>query len=582
MVKRIIALLLAVFCFSQAGAQSYIGSGGSVPSKPGMTLPDTIHVAIDRQMNIYGAQLAVSPFGGYPFYFNFDTDAGDVAERSLQWTPSAAANGALTIEAIDPAGKIVESRSVVLDGVSTSSGAGLKKIVFFGDSMLGQNDGVTYIIGEVDSLFSIDYAALGGADAVPVGVNTYGGYYHEAVSGWIWERYLTGYIAAGDTNRFWDHFTTDSRLDFQKYSEGYLGGMDLDYMVVHLGGNEAKTFAELHGRMGASDVDAVIDYAKAFSDTLANATYGYPNCKLILMTMPANGWKSAFNAAYGDEGWLGDYLYNIRAITKAYYTAFSNGAYASNVDVCASGLWVDSIYGYPTASTAYADRISDSLEYGTDFLHPGSTGRLQLADAVYSHLRFEIDEAAGGCTNELADSWQFGTAAWTDMSTYWTDTGSQTDPWGGTDATLFECVDNALAANTRPASLITLPADDIVASVFVYDGGMTSGERTRVRIWNAEIGTSTYADITWGTTPAAVVGTGADDGDIIDRSADLGSGWWQVWVYRDCSGITDRTGVQVNLYPSAVTPIVGDKVICAGVQLEYGVTSPCGTYVETP
>lgn len=575
-------LLASVFL---AGAGTYSGGGGGLKAKPGMALPDTIYVAVDRELNIYAANLCtIAPIaastnvatsglavgGSSPFVFDFDSNAGTIRNRSFRWKPTAAKDSTLTITAYDYSGKRLESASTVLRAISKTSGTGKKKTLFVGDSIF--DDTGPYIVAEVDSLFSVN----GGGDILPIGTQVDNGYRHESYGGKTW-----AYFVTNPSGPFWK----SGRLNFQQYMTDNSFTGDIELVVVNLGANNAFNFATTNGRaMSAADVDtAVIQLAKAFVDTMQNATYGFPNAHIVFNLMPApSAWSSAFGDDYGGSynGVSVNYQKSMREITKALIREFDGGAYDRHVDVCYGGLWLDNVLGYPTTTlTSSAARIADDELVGTNWIHPDLDGKYQMADAIYSHLRYAHTLFA--CTNEMADSYRFTNATyWGSVATWYTATTGQADPWGGTSATLMTATASVVAGAyeiSTASNIGTITANDVVLSVFLKKGNLGTGDRSYLRLYSVAAGATVEAFINWTATPTVGNSGGATAVGLID----IGGGWYQLWLHKDLSSIAD-TGFSVRIDPDGITPVAGDTVYIGGVQLEYGVTSPCGTYIQKP
>ena len=574
----IIVCVLAIASPSLGGVDARVGVGGGsgIATKPNMVLTDTAFVAVGREINLYWTELAKFPVQGPPFFFSVDTGdypsaLGKMRDDRWRWRPGDASGFTATINAHDYAGKRVESKSMVVKGTDVTAGSGVKTTLFVGDSILA--DGV--ITAEVDSLFSTG----GGGNILPIGSESddVGGvaYFHEGRGGKTWEWFTS---ASGGNNPFW----IDGRLDFQSYVADTLGfGTDIDYVVAHLGGNEAWIAGD---RMTGAEIAEIVASATAFADTLFSATYGYPTARLLVAIMPtANARISAWSYAYGSDGRMTSYVENIKAIASALISAFDGGAYSNRVDVCYAGLWVDNVNGYPTAndSTRVVTGTSSVNLYGTDYLHPSTAAKKQMADAIYSHLvRFqELDDEQQLCTNEVVDSADFTNATyWTDISTYFTPTTGQADPWSGTSATLFTATASVTNFVYAAGGGVVVDDANVVFSGFINRGTMGTDENSAFRIVDGTDSAFAQVRVNWLATPT-VTGSGALDTAV--GITDLGGDWYQVWVYMDATG---RTG---NTFAPRFSPMEsggdeGDTVYIAGVQLEFGVTTPCGTYVEKP
>jgi hypothetical protein len=594
MKKMILVAAIAAF-MAVAGVAAadglFTGGAGGAGAKPGMVLPDTIYVATTRQLNIYAEHLstlvppalssntattATAIAGGFPWVYDFQSRIGVLRNRGYRWTPASAdSTSSLAITAYDYSGKAVESVSTIIKPITITSGIGRQKVLFVGDSFFDASG--TTIIAEVDSLFSTQ----GGGNIVPIGTQSTDGYNHESHAGKDWNFFVTN-----PSGPFWD----TGRLNFKSYLTRNSIYGPIEMVVVNLGGNTAFGFATgtKDRAMSAADVDtAVVQLAKAFVDTLQNATYGFPNAHIVFNIMPApSALMSAYGNNYGgaDNGAYVNYQKSMRAIAKAMIREFDGGAYDRHVDICYGGLWMDPVLAYPNdTSNASSVRTASINEIqGTNFLHPYLWGSHQVADAIFSHLKYTY--TLSDCGNNLVDSYRFTNNTYWYKSAapvYWTLAASQADPWGGTSATSFTGTADVIAgaymlSTTSTLNLVT--ADHVVISAFVKNGNLATNDRTNLRLYSTDIGTTTDIGINWTTTPTITAAAGVGASGLIA----LGDGWYQIWMYKDLSQIVNTAQVSIRFDPCSTTPAENNVMYCAGFQLEYGVTTPCGTYVQKP
>lgn len=183
------------------------------------------------------------------------------------------------------------------------------------------------------------------------------------------------------------------------------------------------------------------------------------------------------------------------------------------------------------------------------------------------------------CTNEVDGSYQFSDPAyWVDASTYWTYATGESDPWGGSDATKFTGTASVVNAAIRQSDMAQWNyVGDLVASAYVKNGNLSTSDKTRLRVIN-QTAPANLGDvhITWAATP-----TVAHSGDFIDSGiTDMGGGWFHIWGIMDNTADADDL-MAIRVYP-CTTPSESDFMTVAGVQLEFGVTEPCGYYVQKP
>ena len=580
------AAIVAALAAVPASGQWTTGGAGGPGAVPAFVLPDTVFAAVGRESNLWHEQLNLAPFPPSPFLYSFVCDEGAVGNRSFRWTPSAATVAPLAVTAYDYGLTPKQSGSTVLASVIKTAGTGSKNLLFIGDSIIDAAGDP--IPAEVDSLFGLDSAdgTLGG-DTICIGTQSAGGtVYHEGHGGWTWERFLTNFTSAApvDTNRFWDWNQTGSRLDFQNYVAGYTGGEAPDFVVINIGGNEANNAAAAGN---ALDTDAVVAQATAFLDTLFSADYGYPDCR-VLINLP--GTSSALLSAFGDDYGAGYdpvlYYKNKRALAAAYIAAFDGGAYSDRVDVCYAGLWADPLYGWPRADATDVSARQPAYDdpVGTNFVHPYVTANDQLADAIYSHLRqfHALAELEVACTNLLNDSYQWDSAAWSGNTGLIDVTGGQSDPWGGTTASL--CVNETATAGAFEANSqnITMSYNYLLISVRVKNHNMGTSNSSQINIYDATTTVNRTVKLTWTATPS----TSSAYAGMTHGAVDLGSDWWEFWAVLD---LADRSIVgndfNIRIIPNLDLVGVGNGVYMVGAQLEGYDTDPggpCGEYVEKP
>lgn len=188
-------------------------------------------------------------------------------------------------------------------------------------------------------------------------------------------------------NPFWD--AANSRIDFQEYLSIWGGGeTTIDYCIIQLGINDLLGASAI--KTGA-EITTIKNRMTTILAGLISADYGFPNCKIIISLPPVGSvYKNGFASA--TAGSRDIFERNMRLLNAAFVTAYDAGAYDSDVSVCATGLWVDRIYGYPFTTTTRSQRVTDAsetIEYfiGSEYVHPKTSGRYQEADAIFSHFK---------------------------------------------------------------------------------------------------------------------------------------------------------------------------------------------------
>jgi lysophospholipase L1-like esterase len=251
--------------------------------------------------------------------------------------------------------------------VDKTAGSGIKQILLIGNSLMEAT-----LVTEIRDLIVAD----GGFTPTLLGTQGITPNFHEGHPGWTWNSFTTAY---GGQNPFF----YGGRIDFQHYmnANGFTG--NIDYCYIQLGINEMFT-----SELSQAQIDAIINKAKSFCDTLLDASYGYPNCKIIIGYEPPSALSlDAFSTNYGaSRNWIA-YLRNMRLYYETLLADFDNGAYDGNVWFCPAGLWVDREYGYPTVNENVSARQATPIIIQSNFVHPSISGYKQMADAIYSIIR---------------------------------------------------------------------------------------------------------------------------------------------------------------------------------------------------
>lgn len=560
-----ILMLVPVACSAFTGFGAGFSSGGAETS-PEMVLPDTTFIAVGSEFNAWYSAIGNQIHGYDSYVYSVACDSGGVYPRSFRWNPDGEASATATFTARGMNGASLGVGSMVLTSIADDAGYGTHNVMLIGDSLI---QGTATIADSLRGRFTDG----GGADIDLIGTQGSGDNEHEAYTGKGFSYFV------GSESPFWD----TSVIDVQGYIADNLFA-DPDYFVIALGVNDAFG-------AGASvlSTSTVMANATALVDSLLSPNSGYPDAKVLIVLQPVSAIDlSAFGDDYNTnlnvttDQWI-YYQQNMARLHAALIAEFDGGSRA-NVDVCAARLWVDRKYGYASTTAAVSSYDSTEEAVWTNYVHPDVDGKTQMAVAIYSHLRHFIDSASP-CENYLANSYDFATpTGWSDISanSWFTITGSQPDVWGGSNATLFAggaSATNGVYSSSTPQ--VAAPDDLIVASIIIERGtGVDDGDRSVVRIMDASDSAYAQGAISWAATPVFLSdGTLYTDGGIDD----LGGGVYRLWVHADLGG-TGRSGnnVYVRVGPLAVGVQTGEEVTVHGVQLEFGVSSPCGDYVETP
>lgn len=173
--------------------------------------------------------------------------------------------------------------------------------------------------------------------------------------------------AAG--NPFWNE--TLGRNDFKTYALQF--GVDhIDHCIILLGWNSTGTNETYYKGI-----------ARTFLDSLLDATYGFPNCKITLVGLQVPSRDGMANN-YG-IGWK--YYTKLQHVwnLQEWYQELANEEYQTADFVCLSAQF-DTEYNCITSQMDVDLRNSQKVTIQTNAVHPAPAGYLQIADAVCRNL----------------------------------------------------------------------------------------------------------------------------------------------------------------------------------------------------
>jgi len=566
-------LLLPVVCFGQGYiGQGYTGASGGDTSLGSVIMPDTMAVAVDREMNIWNNAIGLQ----FPSisYFGFVTfsDVGGVHSRSYRYTPTTASSDGLEIKIQDPGMKETGSTDVILEAVLKTGGARTAEsnVLFIGDSLMYAGE----VVAVVDSLFDAD----GGGTVAMVGTqtDTVNGIIvnHEGKGGWLYRYFATDTV----DNPFW----ISGKLDFQQYCTDNSIAGGIDYVVINLGINDSNNWVDPTREWTAAEIETYcIDHAKNLVDAILDPTDGYPSCKVIIGIEPTGAWDPTVYS-YSGEGWNFRYysMLSLQKINKRLLDVFDGGSYGTQVDVCFDGLWVDRTYGYQVATVAESARSATTKLVITDRVHPSYIGYQQIADSFYSHLRWWMAKASPPVLNELTDSFSIDgtTDCWTASSSVFTITPDQAGAVGN-DAVLVVNADGGDAWVGAVSEHIDIVGDDVTVSSIVKFHQRSDGWIYQIALYDHDDSAEYKVGLEWnlgGSGVATIIGSGVNDGQGLD---DLGSGWYRIWMTVDLA-TAGASGHEFSFrtFPWGNGTGAGDGVYLDGAQVEVGVTSPTDYY----
>lgn len=397
------ALLVALVIFSAAATRNPgtfgVGSGGAA-YQPSILLSDTVLVAVGRELNVWYDAMSPRIFGTAPTGWLAYADSGRALDRSYRWTPAAVETVTLTVKPVDVNGAVGAAATAIVQAIAHDAGAITGNILFIGDSQLTHSaaDSATSlesaatdnpVAATVDSLFEADTAA---------GALTYIGslghtHKTEGRSGATTARF-TAKTSGSAFNPFWDR--TNQRVSFRYYMTDQSFAGQIDYAVIMLGGNDIASIG------GANATTAQINTIVARLDTLVSVLKdptgyrGWPDCRVYICTTPIGAYSTAaFGHDYAGVPATKDdlpyWIRNTHRLNKAIVDHFDDdGTYSDpngQVDVICSHLWVDPKYGYAYDDVAVSARNAATEFANIDYRHTNTTGKYQIADAMYSGLR---------------------------------------------------------------------------------------------------------------------------------------------------------------------------------------------------
>ena len=336
---------------------------------PDITLPLNIYVAEGRECNLWKDAVALPGS-----VLDFSCSKGKALERGFRYTGLNADIGTttpITVTSSDANSRLIQNQVVNLKPVAKNNGTGSKQILVIGDSLIAGSETVT----ELRSLITTD----GGITPLMLGTKGTNPNRHEGISGAGFDTFTT----SGSP------FYIGGRIDMKAYltaNSNFGGTNNIDFAIIQLGINHLLT-----GVKTQADVDAVITLAKTLINGILDSTYGFPACKIILAMPPTGGNTSnGFAENYGATTQRQQYEANMRLFNQSLITAFDNAAFSFQVTLCSSGLWVDRTNGYTLADVAISSRVATTEKRHTNAVHPNTSGYQQIADGMYSTLRFLV------------------------------------------------------------------------------------------------------------------------------------------------------------------------------------------------
>ena len=355
-------------------------------------LPDDIHVAAGREMNLWWSTAAVYEEGDRSIYFEVKCDIGLTSSRgfTLKATPEMIGEHDLTIRSRDLyTRKVLSERAVKLHVVDPTAGEGQKSILMIGDSRTWHSangvqgldrreQGNKTTTTEVKSLLN----TYRGADFTFVGTMVSGinkSVRNLAENGWCYSTALGTIGEAGGIVPYIENACGEGK------------GAKLDYVTVQYGIND---LADWHVNnldqyeKSTAKVGSIVATAKKLVDTVLA---GYPDCRIVIVLEPSTAGNQdgfAYWGASNNDSQV-EWEFAVKELRKAVIETFDRGAYSKNVTLSTAGLWCDRIYGYPYIEAPSSERTQGERVFRiTNCVHPHDNGYKQIADGDFSTIKY--------------------------------------------------------------------------------------------------------------------------------------------------------------------------------------------------
>jgi lysophospholipase L1-like esterase len=330
-------------------------------------MPDTIFTAIGRELNIYNdAFIQLRP--DYKIEFTTSPNHGYAQNRGYRIHDTCVGlwSTTLTAKIYDENLSLLESKSTIIKHIDTIpiAGSSSKKILVLGNSLTENSIWIT----ELNKLLKLNKDTLTFLGTKGTAPNK-----HYATSGWSFSTF-TGASSS---------FHISGITNVKAYINDSCSSATLDYVVINLGINDV-------GVSGVEKTDAqittIVNNADSLVKSIRHATYGFPNCKIIISLSPiGNVDYDAFAVSYGSLASPLIYEKNLRKLHKALSTKYLN---TNNTWVCPTYYNIDRTYGYTyTTTTKACARCSETITTHTNGVHPTTQGYMQMADIIFSYVR---------------------------------------------------------------------------------------------------------------------------------------------------------------------------------------------------
>lgn len=350
------------------GGSSSVGLNNPSTVIKTVALPDTIFVGLGREFNLYYNALSFLPVANNYLYQSISSVGNSYSNR-FSYTPTSTGLRNLSVKIYNDNYVSTTSLNTVIrvtDTLRTYSD-GLS-VLCVGNSLTSGGQWVT----EVNDLFKRNGDTLNFVGSEGIGDDL-----HVGKSGFEFSDFIT------TGSPFW----IGGRLDFKKFMLDSTTSDILDYVIINLGINDA--FKSWY--MTDSGIDSIINNCETLVNGIRDNVYGFPNAKIIFSLPPIGTTDlSAYGANYNSTSYPVMYEANLRKLHKALIAEYEN---TTNNFICPTYLNIDRVYAYPRAYSSVASRFTDTILVGTNAVHPNIYGYYQMADMIYSTLRWAINKS---------------------------------------------------------------------------------------------------------------------------------------------------------------------------------------------
>ena len=411
-----------------------------------LTIPDKVYAVVGTELNLWNDAVSLSVDKGLSSPLNYQVrwycTKGLITDRCFRFTPTDSDVGTVscTCYIYDMRGSLIDSKTFSIIVSAKNAITAAKNIVYFGDSLGDSTAGSLFSNFNDINKFTGIIPIMRGTRGTTVKYEAVGGYgwRQYATSGnYAYRIQVTGVTSAsvGATytlNSYPNPFTirevnivdgTGNMLIEYQY-----GGQVADFPVtgtlnkVSGSGDSVINFtgglqepnnplwnsstnkldvALYKTRIGLTvndKIDAVSFQFGINDNGLANdlttlMTYisdlynafitDNPNCKVIIgLTTSSGNDVNGAGSNYGSSYNYLRYLSNTYKI-RQFYLTLQNYAQYPNIVIAPVSLSVDRYYGYDFSERAISQRYTTTEKYHNNYVHPGSSGYGQIADAYF-------------------------------------------------------------------------------------------------------------------------------------------------------------------------------------------------------